>query len=109
MEQCLGEGLQSSKIELVKAIEHGVQIFDPERKTCPTDWLKIGVGYWLQQKYCNCISDAPDCCKMGWKVTLTVSHFLQAAEQRYAPVEGESLTVTWARGHILLYNGVRVY
>ena len=42
----LEHAFEQSKIELIKAIEHGVRIFDPLRKTCLTpDWSKTGVGY----------------------------------------------------------------
>ena len=93
----LEEAFQNSKRELIEAIKNGVQIFDASRKTCLTpDWSKKGIGYWLRQKYCSCISETPDCCPTGWKITLAGSRFLKDAEQRYAPVEGEALAIAWA-------------
>ena len=93
----LDNAFEASKLEIIQAIEQGVQIFDPKRKTCLSpDWSKVGVGYWLRQKYCNCVSETPDCCQEGWKITLAGSRFLRTAEQNYAPVEGEALAVAWA-------------
>ena len=37
----------------------------------------------------------PNCCQTGWKITLAGSRFLQDAETRYAPIEGEALAVAW--------------
>ena len=44
------------KLEIVKAIKEGVEIFDPPHlHTCMcTDWSKEGVGYYLCQKVCRC-------------------------------------------------------
>ena len=93
----LENAFQNTKVALVNAITHGVQIFDPKRKTClSADWSKAGVGYWLCQKYCTCESDTPNCCTNGWKITLAGSRFLRGPELRYAPIEGEALAVTWA-------------
>ena len=93
----LKHAFEQSKIELIKAIEHGVRIFDPLHKTCLTpDWSKTGIGYWLRQKYCSCSSDTPDCCNTGWRITLAGSRFLKNAEQRYAPIEGEALAIAWS-------------
>ena len=78
-------------------IQHGISIFDPKRKTSlRPDWSKKGIDYYLLQKHCDCPSDLPDCCDDGWRITLAGSRFLQAAEERYAPVEGEALAVAWA-------------
>ena len=93
----LEHAFEQSKIELIKAIEHCVRIFDPLRKTCLTlDWSKTGIGYWLHQKYCSCSSDTRDCCNTGWRITLAGSRFLKNAEQRYAPIEGEALAIAWS-------------
>jgi len=93
----LDKAFRESKNALVDAIKHGISIFDPLRKTClRTDWSKKGIGYYLLQKHCDCSSDLPDCCDYGWHITLAGSRFLQTAEERYAPVEGEALAVAWA-------------
>ena len=47
------------------------------------------------QKHCTCQSRLPDCCQDGWRITLAGSRFLQDAEARYAPIEGEALAVAW--------------
>jgi len=93
----LDKAFRASKDAIVGAIQHGISIFDPKRKTClRSDWSKKGIGYYLLQKHCDCPSDLPDCCDDGWRITLAGSRFLQAAEDRYAPVEGEALAVAWA-------------
>ena len=85
-----------SKYAIVKAIKNGVEIFDPTKRTClRPDWSKSGIGYYLSQKHCSCLSPYPDCCEDGWRVTLVGSQFLHGAEQRYAPIEGEALAVVW--------------
>jgi hypothetical protein len=46
---------EASKAQIVKIIEEGVRIFDPERPTClTTDWSKSGIGFWLLQKHYTC-------------------------------------------------------
>ena len=93
----LQDAFEQSKFAIVEAIKQGVQIFDPKHKTCLSpDWSKTGIGYWLFQKHCTCNSDLPQCCNDGWKITLAGSRFLRPAEQRYAPIEGESLAIAWA-------------
>jgi len=77
----LQEAFEKSKIGLVEAIEDGVRIFDPRRKCLSPDWSCTGIGYWLRQQYCSCLSDTPDCCKDGWKITLAGSRFLRTSER----------------------------
>ena len=93
----LEAAFQNSKAAIIAAIEQGVEIFDPARRTClQTDYSCTGLGYWLRQKYCECPSMTPDCCQDGWRITLAGSRFLREAERRYAPIEGECLAVAWA-------------
>ena len=88
---------EESKRKIINDITEGVRIFDPQRPTClATDWSKTGIGFWLSQKHCECVSDQPFCCKIGWKTTLVGSRFTQPAESRYAPVEGEALAVAYS-------------
>ena len=48
---------EAGKLEIVKAIETGVEIVDQRLPTClRTDWSKAGTGYYLCQKVCNCAS-----------------------------------------------------
>ena len=92
----LDNKFNESKEAIVDAIKQGVEIFDIARRTClRQDWSKRGIGYYLSQKYCQCTSQLPDCCENGWKVTSVGSRFLHGAEERYAPIEGEALAVTW--------------
>ena len=96
-DEVLENAFQSSKLELIEAIKDGVKKFDSKLRTCLSpDWSKIGIGYWLRQKHCVCDSVTPDCCSSGWKITLAGSRFLRAAEQNYAPVEGEALAIAWS-------------
>ena len=58
-----------SKQEIVSAVQNGVRLFDPVKKTAlVTDWSKIGTGFSLMQKHCHCNSDIPSCCREGWKL-----------------------------------------
>jgi hypothetical protein len=95
------EGMQElfekSKEEIVHAVENGVRLFDPMKKTAlVTDWSKIGTGFSLMQKHCMCNSDIPTCCREGWKLVFAGSQFNNKAEAKYAPVEGECLAVVKA-------------
>ena len=93
----LDQAFQASKKKIIEEINKGVRIFDKSKPTClATDWSKTGIGFWLFQKHCRCHSSKPFCCKSGWQITLVGSRFTQAAESRYAPVEGEALAVVYA-------------
>ncbi len=93
----LDDAFTRSKDAIISAIRRGVEIYDPLRRTClRTDWSKRGLGYFLLQKHCHCKSDLPNCCSDGWRITLAGSRFLQSAEERYAPIEGEGLAVAWS-------------
>ena len=93
----LDHAFQESKKKIVKEINKGVRIFDKSRPTClATDWSKTGIGFWLFQKHCSCHDPKTFCCQSGWQITLVGSRFTQAAESRYAPVEGEALAVVYA-------------
>ena len=85
---------EQSKIAIIDAIKEGVKIFDINKLTClRPDWSETGIGYFLSQKYCSCNSHIPGCCENGWRITLAGSRFLKPADSRYAPVEGEALTI----------------
>ena len=88
---------EDSKEEIVKAVQHGVKLFDPKRKTSlSADWSKTGTGFSLTQKHCNCDSDIPSCCPEGWKLVLAGSQFNNKAESNYSPIEGECLAIVKA-------------
>ena len=90
----LDKAFTASKSAIADAICHDVEIFDPTRRTClRPDWSTKGIGYFLLQKHCACVSDIPGLCQSGWRVTLAGSLFLTSAEQRYAPVEGEAIAL----------------
>ena len=92
----LNTAFSDSKSAITKAIRKGVEIFDIKKPTClRPDWSCKGIGYFLLQKHCNCSTTLPDCCPDGWRITLAGSRFLQDAEKRYAPIEGEALAVVW--------------
>ena len=93
----LQECFDRSKGEIVSAIKRGVEIFEPGRRTClRTDYSKVGLGYFLTQKHCDCVQDIPGCCQTGWRITTAGSRFLKANERGYSPVEGECLGIVWA-------------
>ena len=59
---------EEPKKVIVNEIEHGVRIYDKSKPTClATDWSKDGIGFWLFQKHCDCMSEKPFCCKTGWQ------------------------------------------
>ena len=92
----LDELFSKSKGLIVEEIRHGVQIFDPKKRTClRPDWSTNGIGYFLTQKHCKCANRLPGCCDDGWRITLAGSRFLSGAEKNYAAVEGEALAVAW--------------
>ena len=92
----LNTAFEESKSAIIDAIREGVEIFDLSKPTClRPDWSCKGIGYFLLQKHCHCQSTLPDCCPGGWRITLAGSRFLQDAERRYAPIEGEALAVAW--------------
>ena len=96
-DDALENALQQSKDEIIKAIETGVKLFDPNRITLLSPHgSKAGIGYFLYQKYCACSSTTTGCSSNGWRITLAGSRFLKKAEQNYWPVEGEALAVKWA-------------
>jgi hypothetical protein len=75
-------------------VTEGVKIFDMNRLMCLlTDWSKLGLGFFLIQKHCNCPSEVPKCCPDRWRLVFTGSRFTHPAESRYAPIEGEALAV----------------
>ena len=88
---------ETSKAAIIDLIKQGVAIFDMNKVTClRTDWSNKGIGYYLSQKHCTCLSNLPGCCENGWQITLAGSRFLVGAEQRYVAIEGEALSVAWA-------------
>ena len=92
----LNEAFERSKLHIVESIRKGVEIFDPARPTClRPDWSTRGLGYFLLQKHCKCDGNTPECCTVGWRITLAGSRFLQKAEERYAAIEGEALAIAW--------------
>jgi len=92
----LESAFQKSKESIIESIRQGVEIYDMQRRTClHPDWSRCGIRYFLLQQHCNCPSGIPDCCPGGWRITLAGSRFLSSAEQRYAAVKGEALTVAW--------------
>ena len=66
----LDKAFSRLKNAIIDAIHHGVEIFDPIRRTClRPDWSNQGIRYFLLQKHCACPSTLPDCCSNGWRVT----------------------------------------
>ena len=76
--------------------------FEKDRVTClSTDWSKVGIGFTLTQKYCDCPKQqdtdtwSPTCGKGHWRLVLAGSRFTKSAESRYAPIKGEALAVVY--------------
>ena len=93
----LQAAFERSKAEIVQGVERGIETFDRNKKTCLIpDWSKVGVGFKLCQKNCDCETVSPLCCPDGWRLVFAGSRFLTSAESRYSPVEGECLAAAWA-------------
>ena len=95
--QELEEALRLSKEEIIRKVEHGIQTFDRDKRTClMPDWSKVGIGFRLIQKNCSCDSESPNCCPDGWGLVFASGRFLTSAESRYSAIEGEALASAWA-------------
>ena len=92
----LQQVFEQPKAVILDKITEGVRIFDSKRVTClATDRSKKGIGFWLLQKYCTYGVITPVCCSTGWKIVFSGSRFTHPAESRYAPFEGEALSVVY--------------
>ena len=95
--QDLQSAFNTAKTEIVQLVTKGVQLFKLNSWTClVTDWSRTGLGYVLCQKRCECKTIHPTCCTQGWVLIVCGSRFCTPAEQKYHPIEGELLAVTWA-------------
>ena len=98
-DSALSSIFEQSKREIVECVKDGVKMFSLARVTClATDWSRIGIGFFLLQKYCDCTDmlKAPVCGPGHWKLVFAGSRFLRDPETRYAPIEGEALAVVFA-------------
>ena len=88
---------ETTREEICKLASQGLTFYDGTKKTVLiTDWSKVGIGFLLLQKHCNCFSDSIECCIDGWKLVLCRSRHLTSSESQYAPIEGEALAICWA-------------
>ena len=101
----LQDAFEKTKEELCNVATKGLQYFDKSKQTILiTDWSKVGIGFVLMQKHCDCDGDiTPLCCETGWKLTLCNSRHLDPAHENYAPIEGETLAVAWALKKARMY------
>ena len=75
--------IESKKKIIIKSICHGVEIYDMQKRTyLRPDWSNKGIGYFLFQQNCDCLSGIPGCCSNGLRITLVDSRFLTSAEER---------------------------
>jgi hypothetical protein len=97
--------LYATDLEVIsKEVVQGIELFDKNRWTAvSTDWSKVGVGYFLTQKHCNCLEITPTCCARGWKVCMVGSSFNSPDASNHAP-EGECLWVASALHKTRYYN-----
>ena len=89
---------EAAKLEILRRVEDGVRTFDVRKQTClATDWSKLGLGFLVLQKNCECSMEmAPRCCREGWVLVFAGSRRCTDAETRYAPICGEALGVAWS-------------
>ena len=60
----LDDTFKQLNLAIINTIRHGVKIFDLKWQTClRPNFSKEDIRYFLLQKYCNCISEVPDCCE----------------------------------------------
>ena len=89
----LEKAFVASKAEIIRLINDGVRSFDPGLLTCLSpDFSKVGTGWILQQKQCQCDSLIPGCCDK-WKLVLAGGSFCNKAEENYPPIDGEALGI----------------
>ena len=82
-----------------------MKIYDRNRMTAiTTDYSKIGIGFFMQQKYCSCVIKDPRCGPGHCKLVTPGSRFCKAAETRYSPVEGEALSMAYALNSAQMYT-----
>ena len=96
-DDALEEAFQQSKEEILHLVEKGVKSFEVGRPTClATDWARIGLGFLLLQKHCDCAGMlTPTCGDDHWQLVFAGSRFTSQTESRYAPIEGEALAVVY--------------
>ena len=101
----LKETFEKTKSALCEVAVKGLTYFDMSKETAlVTDWSKLGIGFVLLQKHCNCKGEIdPLCCEDGWHFVLCNSRHLIDAESGYAPIEGEALGVAWALKKARMY------
>ena len=93
----LSSAFQKSKMEILRQCALGVRKFQLNKPTAlATDWSKTSVGCWLTQKFCQCKSSIPGCCKTGWQTVHVASKFNSPAVSNYHPIEGEAYAAAWA-------------
>ena len=96
-DRLLQKSFKQSREHISMRVVEGIKLFDKTRWTAvSTDWSKMGVGYFMSQKYCSCLEITPTCCAEGWKVCMVGSSFNSPAASNYAPIEGECLRVASA-------------
>lgn len=93
----LEQAFQDSKAQIVHLVKEGIAAFDLNRVTClAPDWSKEGMGFFVLQKYCDCLTDkAPVCCPEGWKLVFAGSRYCTSPESGYAPIEGEAAAIVY--------------
>jgi len=96
-DDALDQAFEQSKQKILELIEDGVKTFEMNKVTCvATDYSKMGIGYTLLQKNCNCPKPYTPTCGGGhWDLIMAGSRFTTPTEARYAPIEGEALAAAY--------------
>ena len=96
----LNSVFEETKQIICKVASEGLAYFDTSKVTAViTDWCKIGIGFLVKQKHCDCkeiVNHKSLCCEDGWKLAFCNSRHTLPSESDYAPIEGEALAVSWA-------------
>ena len=80
-------------------MHEGVKMFQVSRITAlVTDWSETGQALGLWQKHYECSGPITIACfREGWRIVFMSSRFNNDAQSRYSAIEGEALTVYWAK------------
>ena len=88
---------EEAKVIIADSIKDGIGRIDLDKPLAlRTDWSRLGTGFILYQKDCDCTEDYnPNCCEK-WRLILAGGKYNNKAESNYAPVEGELLAIAVA-------------
>ena len=105
-DESLEVAFQKSKEEIIRQIYEGVRAYNLGKPTClATDWSKMGLGFSLMQRHCNCSGPPDPNCGLGhWKLVFAGSKTTNESQRRYSPTEGECLAAVHGLQRCRMYT-----